>query len=54
MQATLDLDDEAILRLVAQLPLPQQALAHAIEACVKKLSYKQLLQVLQEAEAVSP
>ncbi len=53
-QATLDLDDTAILSLVAQLPLPQQALAQAIEACVKKLSYRQLLQALQEAEALSP
>ncbi len=53
-QATLDLDDTAILSLIAQLPAQQQALAQAIEACVKKLSYKQLLQVLQEAEAVSP
>jgi PAS domain S-box-containing protein len=52
-QATLDLDDDAILHLASQLPLQQQALAHAIETCVKKLSYKQLLQVLQEAEAVS-
>jgi signal transduction histidine kinase/CheY-like chemotaxis protein len=53
MQATLDLDDEAILTLVAQLPAQQRALAHAVESCVKKLAYKRLLQVLQEAEAVS-
>ena len=52
-QAALDLDDEAILSLVAQLPSEQHALANAVEACVKNLSYKRLLQVLQEAEAVS-
>ena len=52
-QAALDLDDEAILGLIAQLPAEQYALADAVEACVKNLSYKRLLQVLQEAEAVS-
>ncbi len=53
-QATLDLEDEAILSLIAQLPSEQRALAEAIKACVKNLSYKRLLQVLQEADAVSP
>lgn len=53
-QATLDLDDEAILVLSAQLPPEQQHLTQAIAHCVKNLAYKKLLQVLQEAEAVSP
>jgi PAS domain S-box-containing protein len=53
-QATLDLDDQAILDLVAQLSADQQPLARAIEKHVKNLSYKKLLKVLQEAEAVSP
>ncbi|MGB3299055.1 MAG: PAS domain S-box protein [Phormidesmis sp.] len=51
-QATLDLDDEAILSLIAQLPSEQSALADALETCVKNLSYKRLLQVIQDAEAV--
>jgi PAS domain S-box-containing protein len=53
-QATLDLDDQAILDLVAQLSAEQQPLAQAIQKHVKNLSYKKLLKVLQEAEAVSP
>ena len=52
-QAALDLDDEAIFSLIAQLPAEQYELAAAVEACVKSLSYKRMLQVLQEAEAVS-
>ncbi|MEM6596634.1 MAG: PAS domain S-box protein [Cyanobacteria bacterium P01_C01_bin.69] len=53
-QATLDLDDDAILGLVSQLPPEQQPLAAAIEKQVNSLAYKKLLQVLQEADAVSP
>ncbi len=53
-QATLDLDDAAILALAEQLPAEQQPLAQAIEHCVETLAYKKLLQVLQETEAVSP
>ncbi|MGB3294743.1 MAG: PAS domain S-box protein [Phormidesmis sp.] len=53
-QATLDLDDEAILALVEQLPPAQQALARTIEAHVKNLAYQNLLNFLQEAEAVMP
>ena len=53
-QATLDLDDDGILSLAAQLPSDQQALAAAIKSKVNNLAYKTLLQVLQEAETVSP
>lgn len=52
-QATLDLDDEAILELVAQLPAEHAALAQCIERCVQSLAYKKLLSVLQEADAVN-
>ncbi len=54
MQATLDLDDEAILALVAQLPPEQFPLAQSVEKCVKNLAYKNLLKIIQEAEAVMP
>ena len=51
-QATLDLDDEAILHLVAQL-LPHQAvLAQSITKCVKNLAYKKIVTAIQEAETV--
>ena len=53
-QATLDLDDEAILALVEQLPPDQQALAQTIEKHVKNLAYKALLSLSQEAEAAMP
>lgn len=53
-QATLDLDDDGILTLVSQLPPDQQQLAIAIKKQVSALAYKKLLQVLQEADAVSP
>ena len=53
-QAVLDLDDEAILQLAADLPEAQGAIAAAIRNCVKTMTYKELLQMLQEAEAVSP
>lgn len=53
-QAVLDLDDEAILRLASDLPETQGAIAAAIEKCVRDFAYKKLLQVLQEAETVSP
>lgn len=49
-QATLDLDDEAISDLAAQLPSAQIGLARAIKKCVKNLAYKELLRALQEAE----
>ena len=52
-QAVLDLDDEAILRLTDDLPKAQGAIALAVRKCVEELSYKKLLQVLQETEAVS-
>lgn len=52
-QATLDLDDDAILDLAAQLPSEQIGLARAIKKCVKILAYKELLHVLQEAEKVA-
>lgn len=51
-QAILDLDDDRILALAEQLPLAQDTLKRAITAQVKKLAYKTLFQVLQEAEAV--
>lgn len=54
IQATLDLDDEAILALVAQLPATQQAIAQTVENHVKNLAYKHLLNLLQEAEAAMP
>ncbi|MGD1895505.1 MAG: response regulator [Phormidesmis sp.] len=53
-QAVLDLDDSEILSLTSQLSSSQQPLARAIERQVDNLSYKKLLQVLQEADAVSP
>ena len=53
-QAILDLDDDKILELVSQLPPEQQPLISAIKKQVNSLAYKQLLQTLQEAEAVSP
>ncbi|MEM9148998.1 MAG: PAS domain S-box protein [Cyanobacteria bacterium P01_F01_bin.3] len=53
-QATLDLDDSSILTLVSQLPPEQQHLAAAIKNQLNNLAYKNLLQVLQEADAVSP
>ena len=61
-QATLDLDDAAISQLVDELPTAahrlsrseSESLAAAIHQCVQDLSYKKLLQTLQEAEAVSP
>ena len=53
-QATLDLDDEAILALVEQLPPAQQALAQTIENHVKNLAYKALLNLFQETEAAMP
>jgi len=53
-QATLDLDDDSILSLASQLPPAQQALALAIKQQVNNLAYKTLLQVLQDADAVSP
>ncbi|MEM6449788.1 MAG: PAS domain-containing protein [Cyanobacteria bacterium P01_D01_bin.105] len=54
-QATLDLDDNAILALAQQLPPTQQRLASAVQKCVETLSYKQLLQALQcqDTEAFS-
>lgn len=51
-QATLDLDDDAILELSAELPPEQDVLAQAVAKCVKNLAYKQILNALQEAEAV--
>ncbi len=53
-QATLDLDDEAILQIAAALPETEGAIAAALQKCVKDLAYKKLLQTLQDAEAVSP
>ncbi len=47
-QATLDLDDEAILHLTMQLPPEQATLAQAITKCVKNLAYKRIIAVLQE------
>ena len=52
-QAVLDLDDDAIVRLAAALPESEKAIEMALRRCVKDLSYKKLLQLLQEAEAVS-
>ncbi len=49
-QATLELDDSAILELASQLPPAQSALAQALEKCVKNLAYKQILQTLQVVE----
>ena len=53
-QAVLDLDDGAILQLAADLPDDLGAIATATRNCVKNMAYKELLQMLQEAEAVSP
>ena len=53
-QAVLDLDDERILELAAQLPAPHQALQNAIARQVEMLGYKKLLQTLQEADTVKP
>ncbi|MFK8184274.1 MAG: PAS domain S-box protein [Phormidesmis sp.] len=53
-QATLDLDDAAIITLTKQLPPAQKNLAEAVRKCVETLSYKQLLQALQEAESQEP
>ena len=52
-QATLDLDDEAILRLADDLPDELRSLANAVRKCVANMSYKKLLQALQEAETVT-
>ncbi len=51
-QATLDLDDEAILHLVAQLPSHQAAIAQSITKCVENMAYKKIVTAIQEAEAV--
>ncbi|PZO16334.1 MAG: hybrid sensor histidine kinase/response regulator [Leptolyngbya foveolarum] len=51
-QAVLDLDDEAILQMAA-LPETEEAIATALQKCVQNIAYKKLLQLLQEAEAVS-
>lgn len=51
-QTVLDLDDEAILQMAA-LPETAGAIATALQKCVQNLAYKKLLQLLQEAEAVS-
>ena len=53
-QATLDLNEGAILALAEQLPAAQDELKSAIAHCVKNLAYKQILQVLQEAETAIP
>lgn len=52
-QAVLDLDDEAILRLAAELPAQEERAAIALRKCVKELSYKKLLHALQETETIS-
>ena len=52
-QATLDLDDAAILQLADDLPEDQRSLANAVRTCVTKMSYKKLMQALQAAEAVT-
>ncbi|MEL6553155.1 MAG: PAS domain S-box protein [Cyanobacteria bacterium J06621_11] len=49
-QAVLDLDDEHILELAAQLPATHQTLQNAIVRQVETLGYKKLLQTLQEAD----
>jgi len=49
-QATLDLDNAAMLALVQELPAEQNTLAEAVSRCVETLSYKKLLQVLQANE----
>ena len=51
-QAVLDLDDEAILRLAAELPDREKRVAIALRKCVEELSYKKLLHALQETEMV--
>jgi len=53
-QAVLDLDDEQILSLALQLPPAQQSLAAALKQQTESLAYKQLLQMLQEADTASP
>ncbi|MEL6468729.1 MAG: PAS domain S-box protein [Cyanobacteria bacterium J06623_4] len=53
-QAILDLDDAQILNLLNQLPPAKQDLAQSIKKHVNNMSYKKLLELLQEAEAVSP
>ncbi|MGB3672487.1 MAG: PAS domain S-box protein [Phormidesmis sp.] len=53
-QAVLDLDDEQILSLASQLPHAQQTLAAALKQQTESLAYKQLLQMLQEADTVGP
>ena len=49
-QATLDLDNAAIMALAQQLPTAQRELASAVEQCVKNLAYKKLLKALKETE----
>ncbi|MEL6159165.1 MAG: PAS domain S-box protein [Cyanobacteria bacterium J06554_11] len=53
-QAILDLDDAQILDLLNQLSPAKQDLAQSIKKHVNNMSYKKLLQLLHEAEAVSP
>ncbi|NJM95881.1 MAG: PAS domain S-box protein [Phormidesmis sp. RL_2_1] len=48
-QATLDLDDKAILTLASQLAEEHQSLAQIIEKSVKTFAYKTLLASLQQA-----
>ena len=59
-QATLDLDNAAILSLAQQLPNDQKEVYDAVVSCVETLSYKQLLTALEaletsdhEAEAIT-
>ena len=47
-QATLDLDDAAIIALTQQLPSEQSDLAKAVKQCVETLAYKKLLVLLEE------
>ncbi len=52
-QAILDLDDDQILSLASQLSPDQQPLAAALKKQAESLAYKQLLQMLQDADAAS-
>lgn len=53
-QAALDLDEDKMLALVAELPASQRELADAISRQIEEMAYQKILALLQEADAVSP
>ena len=52
-QAALDLDEEKMLALVAELPESQIGLADAISRQIEEMAYQKILTLLQDADAVS-